>query len=153
NYVDRQLAKNEAYRGSIGDVDVHLWRGAYVIRDIKINKVEGDVPVPLFAARKIDLSLEWKELLHGAVVGEVVLNSPEVNIVAGPTTEESQTGKGGDWVKTLESLFPLKINRLEVQQGKVHFQNFHSTPPVDIYTTEIEAVATNLTNKRDLAQP
>jgi hypothetical protein len=35
-YVNRTLDRNEAYEGRIGAVEIHLWRGAYSIRDVKI---------------------------------------------------------------------------------------------------------------------
>jgi len=149
-YANHQLAKNPTYAGSIGDVDVHLWRGAYQIEDIKISKLGGEVPVPLFAARQIDLAMQWRELFHGALVGEVEITAPELNFVSGPTPEKTQDGTEGDWAKTLESLFPFKINRLQIAQGHIHFENFHSTPPVDIHVDDVFATATNLTNTRDI---
>jgi len=152
-YVNHQLDKAPGYAGSIGDVRVHLWRGAYQINDLKIVKTEGNVPAPLFAARKIDLSMEWKEIFHGALVGEIVLDEPEIHFVAGPDPQRTQTGKDRPWGKTLESLFPFKLNRLQINQGKIHFQNFDSTPPVNIFINEVSAIATNLTNTRDLTQP
>ncbi len=148
-YVNRQLNKGPEYGGGIGDVDVHLYRGAYQIHNIKINKKTGEVPVPLFAARTMDLSMEWRELFHGAIVGEVEMVQPQVNFVAGPTEEQSQTGKGRSWDQTLESLFPFKLNRFEIRQGEIHFQNFHSTPRVDIRVEDLYAMATNLSNSRD----
>lgn len=152
-YVNRQLAKTPHYAGSIGDVDVHLWRGAYQIQEIAITKTDGKVPVPLFAARTLDLSMEWREIFHGALVGEIVLEQPEIHFVAGPTPQQSQTGEEGDWAKTLKSLFPFKINRLQINQGEIYFENFNSTPPVNIFIHEVTATATNLTNARDLTQP
>jgi hypothetical protein len=152
-YVNRQLDKAPGYRGAVGDVDVHLWRGAYRIHDVSLHKITADIPVPLFAARSVDLSMEWKELFHGSLVGEVVMEQPGVNFVAGPTPEQSQSGKNQDWKATLESLFPFKLNRVEIREGQVHFQNFHSTPPVNISVSQLFAIATNLTNSRDLAQP
>lgn len=151
-YVNRQLDKTPDYDGRIGDVDVQLWRGAYKIRGLEIVKTTGEVPVPLFAAQEVDLSMEWKELFHGALVGEIVLLRAELNVVAGPTPDESQTGKDQPWGETLASLFPFKLNRVQITQGNVHFQNFHSTPPVDIFVSDLSATATNLTNTRDLTQ-
>ena len=149
-YVNRQLDRAPNYAGSLEDIDVHLWRGAYEIRNLIIIKTDADVPVPLFAVKRMDLSIEWKEIFHGAVVGEVVMDQAEINIVAGPTEADRQTGEEGHWVKTLESLFPVKINRMEITNSTVHFQNFHSTPPVDIFLNELAATATNLSNTRDL---
>jgi hypothetical protein len=48
----------------------------------------------------------------------------------------------------LGSLFPFDLNRLEILNGQIHFQNEHSTPPVDIYVNQLSATATNLTNSR-----
>jgi hypothetical protein len=148
-YVNRQLDKVPEYEGRIGDVDVHLFRGAYQIHDISILKTTGDVPVPFMSAKKVDLSVEWSELFHGAIVGEVVMEQPELNFVEGPTEEQSQTGKNKEWGKTLESLFPFNINRFEIKNGRVHFRNFHSSPRVDIFVTNLFAIATNLHNSRD----
>jgi len=149
-YANHQLAKNPTYTGKIGDVDVHVWRGAYQIRNIKITKLGGEVPGPFFAAKNIDLSMQWRELFHGALVGEVEIETPELNFVAGPTPEKTQDGTEGDWAKTLESLFPFKINRLQINHGHIHFENFYSSPQVDIHINDLFATATNLTNTRDL---
>lgn len=153
DYVNRQLAKSPEYRGSVGEIGVHLWRGAYRIHRIAIYKTTSNIPSPLFAARTLDLSIQWRELFHGSLVGEVSIEEPEVNFVDGPTEAQTQTGKGNDWSKTLEKLFPFKLNRFAVEGGQVHFQNLHSTPPVDIAIKQLTGTATNLTNTRDLQQP
>jgi hypothetical protein len=64
-YVNRTIDQSPLYDGKIGDVNIHLWRGAYSIEDVRLNKVTGNVPVPLFAAKRIDLAIEWNALLHG----------------------------------------------------------------------------------------
>jgi len=80
------------------------------------------------------------------------LQRPQVNFVAGPTPEQSQTGINKPWGTTLASFFPFRINRFEVQEGRVHFQNFQKSSPVNIYIANLASVATNLTNTRNLAQ-
>src|SRR5215213_8449894 len=37
-YVNGALDQNPMYDGSIGDVEIHLWRGSYSIDDVKLNK-------------------------------------------------------------------------------------------------------------------
>src|ERR1022692_4630643 len=44
NYVNRTLDRNPLYEGNIGKVHIHLWRGAYAIEDMRINKRTGNVP-------------------------------------------------------------------------------------------------------------
>lgn len=151
SYVNRQLRRIPDYGGHVGAVSVSLWRGGYHIHDITIVKTNGAVPVPFFTLRNMDLSLDWGELFHGAMVGEVTLDAPELNFVSGPTPGEQQTGENHSWGKTLERLFPFKINRLDINDGYIHFRNFHSTPPVDIALQRLTATATNLTNSREVS--
>jgi hypothetical protein len=151
-FVNRQLNKSTDYSGKIGDVSVHLWRGAYQIHDIHLYKTGGKIPVPFFSTQILDLSLEWSELFHGALVTKIAMRQPSLNFISGPTQEQTQNGDENDWGKTLESLAPFSINRLEVTNGQVHFQNLYSTPPVDIYLNDVSILATNFTNSRKLAE-
>jgi uncharacterized protein YhdP len=150
--VNHQLSKAHDYTGKIGDVEIKLWRGGYRIHQIQILKKSGNVQSPFFSAPEVDLSIQWVELFHARVVGKISLHQPQVNFVMGPTPEQTQNGKDESWDKMLQSLFPFKLNRVEIISGEVHFQNPSSTPPVDIYLRQISAVATNLTNSRDLNQ-
>jgi hypothetical protein len=69
DYVNRA----DGYSGRIGDVNMRLWRGGYRIQQIEILRKTGDVTTPLFSAPQVDLSIDWRELFHGSVVGEVVV--------------------------------------------------------------------------------
>src|SRR2546423_7601441 len=51
NYVNRTLDRSPLYAGNIGEVQIHLWRGAYSIHDVRISKTTATVPVPLFASK------------------------------------------------------------------------------------------------------
>jgi hypothetical protein len=151
-YVNKQLNQSTDYGGGIGDVTVHLWRGAYRIHDINIYKRDGKVSTPFFSAPALDLSLQWSELIHGKLVSKIEMISPSVNFVSGPTKAQSQSGTENNWGDTLSSLVPFKINSLIITNGQAHFKNPYSTPPVDIYMTQVFGVATNLTNSREIKQ-
>jgi Domain of Unknown Function (DUF748) len=148
NYVNRQLARMPDYKGAISDVDIHLWRGAYTIRNLRLDKTSGAVPVPFVAAPTIDLSVQWKELFHGSVVGEVTVERPHINFVAGPTEEQSQKGMKKGWDQILENLFPFKINKFQVDDGDIRFRDFSKKPNVDIFAHHVYGTATNLSNAR-----
>src|SRR5262249_39945406 len=64
DYVNKTLDRNPLYQGQIGEVQIHLWRGAYSIHDVRISKTTGNVPVPLFAAKQLDFAIQWKALMH-----------------------------------------------------------------------------------------
>ena len=150
SYVNRQLNRSSAYGGRIGHVGIQLWRGEYSIHGLEILKRTGGVTTPFFSASNLDLSVEWKELLHGAVAGQIIMHDPRLNFEVGPTPEQTQTGKEEQWNDVLASLFPIKLNRVEIKNGEIHFRNPNRKPPVDIYLSKISATATNLSNTRDL---
>ena len=152
-YVNRTLDQHPMYDGKIGDIDVHLWRGAYSIEDIRLVKTTGNVPVPLFSSKRLDLAIEWRALLSGKIVGRVAIEQPELNFVDAGEKGESQTGVGGPWLKILEDLFPFKINSLYVNHGSIHFRAFDTEPPLDMYIADLNASILNLSNIHDDVTP
>jgi len=152
SYANKVLNRSKDYSGHIGDVTVHLWRGAYQIHGIDIDKKTGKVPVPFFSVHTLDLSLQWSELIHGKFVSKIEMNTPRVNFVQGPTKEQSQAGTEQNWGDMLTKLVPFQINSLILTNGEIHFQNPTSNPPVDIFVDNLYAVATNFTNSRKIKQ-
>jgi len=153
DYVNRTLDQNPLYSGTIGDVQIHLWRGAYSIHDVKISKTTGNIPVPFFAANRVDFSVEWKNLIHGKIVGRVVMEQPQLNFVDEPEQGESQTGEQGPWLQMLNDLFPFRINSAIVSDASVHFRTFQSQKPVDVYISQLNGSIDDLTNIRDQINP
>ena len=152
DYVNKRLAELDDYRGHVESVHLALWRGAYQIRAVKVVKTNGDVPVPLFSAPWIDLSVEWAALFHGSLVGEIHIEEPEINFVNGGSKSDSQSGLQEPWTKTVKELFPLKINRFTVSGGEVHYRDFDKSPKVDVVIDQVRMVATNLTNSKKLSK-
>jgi hypothetical protein len=154
-YVNRVLSNLQGYRGSVYNVDIHLYRGAYSIDSLKIFKINGNKEVPFVDIPVTDLSVEWHSLFDGKVVGEVLFSHPQLNFIGGnkgqedPNTQEpsgNQAGGGVDWTKPIKDLMPLKINRLEIQHGTINFHNFTTKPRVSIALDDLQAVALNLNN-------
>jgi hypothetical protein len=151
-YVNKVLADIDGYEGSISDVDIHLIRGAYVIYDLKLFKVNGHDKVPFIDIQATDLSVEWSALFKGSIVGEVIFESPKLNFIGGDGDEtkkpgnDTQTGESVDWTKPIKELIPLQINRLEVTHGNIFFYDFTTKPKVDIHLDSLHILATNLNN-------
>ena len=159
-YVNRVIDQSPLYDGKIDGVDIHLYRGAYSIRGVRIIKTAGNVPVPLFAAKKVDLAIEWSALWAGNVVGSVRMIEPELNFVDGGDDGggqggdgSGQTGVGGPWLGILRDLFPFKINSVTVVDGSVHFLTYQKDVPVDVYLSQLQASVENLTNIREESTP
>lgn len=148
-YVNKVLDDIPGYTGSIEDVDLHLWRGAYEIEKLKLDEIKDEVPVPFVLIEKVDLSVQWEALFKGAVVGEVVMHRPEIIFAAGSSEGTGQTGEDTDWTEPLKELMPLTINRFEVVNGKVSYLDLYSKPEVDIYVENLALVIHNLNNVED----
>ena len=80
HYANKALANVKVYYGHIDDIDLSIYRGAYIINDIYLNKVDSvsKQQTPFFKSRNIDLSVEWGALFHGSIVGELTFDSPEL---------------------------------------------------------------------------
>jgi hypothetical protein len=152
DYANRKLSEIPDYRAHIGAVTLHLWRGAYQIHNIKIEKVSGHVPVPFFSAPLVDLSVEWKALFQGSFVGEIDFHRPQMNFVNGRTKAEQQAGVDEPWTEKIKQLFPLKFNRFAVHNGEIHYRDYSSDPKVDVMIDNVQMVATNLTNSKKLSK-
>jgi hypothetical protein len=150
--VNERLDRAKGYEGRIGDVDLALLRGAYQIEDVAILKSGARVPVPLFRSPLVDLSIEWRALFDGSLVGELWLKQPELNIVTGPSQSTRQTGSEADWREVVRSLMPIRINRVTARDGTIHFRRFGGQQPFDVYLRDVELVAENITNSEELSE-
>lgn len=146
-YVNHVLANMENYTGHVDDIDIHLLRGAYSIDEMVIEKKEGKSKLPFFKALRTDLSIEWKQIFNGALVGEVKMDKPVLNFIA-----ESQTGEKNDWREPVKKLFPLKINKFEIHDAEIHYRDYSATPDLNLYLNNVSGVATNLTNSEKLSK-
>lgn len=152
-YVNRTIDQNPLYDGEIGDIDVHLYRGSYTIKDIRLVKTTGNVPVPLFAAKRVALAIQWDALFNGKVVGRILFENPELNFVDGNDASQDQTGAGGPWLQIIDDLFPFRINEALIRDGSIHFRAFDKDPPVDMYISQLNASMENLSNIHDDVTP
>ncbi len=143
-YVNKALGDLKGYRGHVDDVDIHLYRGAYRIDSLEIVTVEGDNETPFVSIPGIDISVEWDALFKGAIVAEVVLESPDLNFVKSADTVQS--GGDNDYAKVLGELVPITINRFQIINGSVHFIDKTQEVPLDVSVTNLQLLAHNLRN-------
>jgi hypothetical protein len=151
-YVNKVLGEIEGYQGSISDVDIALIRGAYVIYDLKIFKIDGHKKVPFVDIPATDLSVEWSALFKGSIVGEIIFDKPKLNFIGGDGPEkkeggnDTQTGEDVDWTVPIKKLLPLQINRLEIDHGTIAYYDFSANPKVSVTLDSLQLLATNLNN-------
>ena len=76
--ANKNLAAMKGYYGKIKDIDLAIVQGAYVIDSIYLNKRDtvAQKETSFFSAQRIDLSIEWKAIFRGSVVGELRFENP-----------------------------------------------------------------------------
>ena len=148
NYVNEVLADIPGYYGQVEDIDMALYRGAYVIEGMYLNKVDAETQIPFLKFPKNDISIEWKSLFKGEVVAEIIMTSPEVIYILEDQKSTPAEGEADidDWTKALTDLVPLEINNFTVHNGKFAFVQLESDPNIDLQIAQIELTADNLRN-------
>jgi len=139
------------YYGHVNDIDIALYRGAYQLDSIYINKVDSPSgkQVEFFSSRRIDLSVEWKALFDGNIVGELVFSSPKL-VFTKDKAEIGEVAKDtSDFREILKDFMPLKVNRFEIQEGSIHYVDNSRSPKLDIFLTDAYILAQNLKNTTD----
>jgi Domain of Unknown Function (DUF748) len=152
NYSNRQLNQMKEYTGSVKDIDMHLYRGAVVIKDLVIDKTDEDGrkdTVPFVAIPRIDASIDWNALFKGKVVAKMMILEPVINYTNDIHADKELKQDTADFRELIRDLMPLTINRFEVRDGQLHYIDQSLQPPIDISMRDIYVVAANLSNVSD----
>ena len=123
HYVNKQLNELPGYTGYVDDIDIALWRGAYVINGLHLEKKTDPAKYPFLYIERSDLSIEWGPLFHGRLVGKVTCNRPILNILA--TESISREPSKNTWTATLKKLMPITINLFTVNEGRFAYYDFN----------------------------
>jgi hypothetical protein len=121
-YVNRHLAEMDEYTGHVADVDLGILRGAYTVHGLEIVKRDSKERAPFAVMDDMDISVEWKALLHRELVGEIVMQRPRVNMVQAESKRDTQLGTGVNWPAEIRKFFPFRFNRVEVRDGTATFR-------------------------------
>jgi|GEM_PF-188559 len=151
DYINDVLADIPGYYGHVKDVDMALYRGAYVIEGMYLNKVDADTQVPFLNFPKTDISIEWAALFDGEIVAEIDMYTPEVIYVLEDQDTTPAEGEADidDWTKALTDIVPLEINNFEVYDGKFAFVQVGADPKIDLQIDKIRLTARNLRNVKE----
>ncbi|HTV84786.1 MAG TPA: DUF748 domain-containing protein [Dyella sp.] len=142
--LDGRIASMGPYHGSIGEVNLHLWRGGYTLHDLRIDKLDAPGKEPFLIAPRTELTVSFAALLHGRLRGDVESYDATVNFIDGKTEGERQLGKGVNWSDELNILLPVEVDRIRVHNGTITFRNVASDPRVDLTMNHVESTVTNL---------
>jgi hypothetical protein len=150
-FVNKRLASIRDYYGHVDDIDIALLRGAYVVKEIYINKLDSATQkqTPLFACPHTDISIEWSSLFKGRIVSEMDFYSPALRFTEGKAEPEKMEKDTNDFRRILKTFTPFKVNRFEIFDGKIGYLDETVSPVVDIELDNAHVIARNLSNVVD----
>src|ERR1700733_14995728 len=151
HYANKRLAEMPGYYGHIEDLDIHLYRGAYTLKQMYLNKLDtiDKKQTPFFSSRIIDLSLEWPSLIHGRIVAKVEFETAIMRFTKDKVDPQKLDDDSSSFRSLINGFMPLKINRFEVTNGKIEYLDPTTKPAVDISMINTHILATNLSNVAD----
>jgi len=151
DFVNKRLADIRGYYGQVEDIDIALFRGAYVVDGIYINKLDTATQkqTPFFSSPIVDISIEWKSLFKGRIVSEMDFHSPALRFTEGKAEPEQLEKDTNDFRRMLKTFTPFKVNRFEVFDGKIQYLDQTVKPVVDIHLDNAHILARNLSNVVD----
>jgi len=148
--INERLDQIPAYSGRVEGVGVSVFRGAYSMHGLQLDKREAGETRPFLSVEHIDFSLAWGQLFRGKVVSEITVLRPRLNFVQGATKETSQLDFDRRWQEVINDLFPIEITDFTVNEGEVHFVALERKPPVDVFIRDLHIQARGLRNRPDL---
>ncbi len=153
HYANKRLAEMPGYYGHIDDLDIHLYRGAYTLKQMYLNKIDtvDNKQIPFFASNIIDLSIEWSSLLHGRIVGELQFETALMRFTKDKVDPKKINDDSSSFNHLIRGFMPLKINRFEVTNGKIQYLDPTTKPSVDISMVNTHVIGINLSNVADSA--
>lgn len=122
NYVNKQLQNLNGYTGHVDDIHIALWRGAYAIENIVIEKKTKKNNEPFLDADRVELAVQWRALWHGSVVGKAHFQHAELNFIQSEDRSQRQLGDENNWNASLQKLFPFTFNEVSGDNCVVRFR-------------------------------
>lgn len=127
----------------VDDMDISIIRGAYRFENIT-GKLK-DNGQAFLNIESVDVSVAWREILRGKLLTDIVINKADFLLIK-DTEKLVVPKKESSDVKN--TLFPLKIERLDIVDSSVSFEAIQSlTDESRLKIGKINGRVTNLTPK------
>lgn len=152
HFANKKLAEMDGYYGHIDDVDISLYRGAYQIKKIFLKKVDKKDTVNFIDIKLVDLAIEWKPIFNGEIVGKVLIDSSAVLFTREKNDISDVAKDTADFRDVLNSFMPITLNKLEIKNSFIKYNDPISTPKLNMAITNLNVVALNLANGYDSSQ-
>ncbi|MEI9945285.1 MAG: DUF748 domain-containing protein [Chitinophagaceae bacterium] len=153
-YVNKALNNIPGYYGWVDDIDISLYRGAYVINGLHLYEKNSDKQ--FLDLDVTDISIQMAGIVQRRNSQRNRNVQSKINLWMTGKDVKDESGKkpsGGDWTKALDKIVPIKINRFVVHNGEFLYADVVESPDINLSLKKIELTATNLRSVVDKSQP
>jgi hypothetical protein len=150
--VERRMNEQLAgYRVRIGTLDLHPFGLGLDLENVTVVQEAAPEP-PLALVPALALSVHWRDLLHGALVADCVIERPIVRLNLKQAESEARddvpvTERG--WQDAVQAAYPLEINEFRIEGGDLTYDDGGQFEPVRLHPLDFEAA--NIRNVRSAA--
>jgi hypothetical protein len=146
-YTEAKMNANlKGYHVTIRRLHVSPINFSLDLRDTVVVQDQQPDP-PVANIERLYASVHWRALLSGRVVGDVLIDRPVVVLnlrQARAEINDPTPVKDKGWQHALQSIYPLKINELQIRGGDVTYQDDGPFKPLHVH--HVEFVASNIRN-------
>ncbi|MFZ0676239.1 DUF748 domain-containing protein [Candidatus Binatus sp.] len=140
------------YHTRLGHAHLQLLSLTLILNDLVVKQNAHPSP-PVADFPQMTFDVQWRELVLGRVVGQVLLNHPHVHInliqLEAQNASKVPLRKEG-WQEAIQSVYPFKINLFRVEDGGATY--IDTDPDRPLYLKDIELRADNIRNIRSKDQ-
>ena len=126
SYLNEKLSNLGEYKGSLNDISLSLWRGAYQVNGLSILKA-GTENKPFVSIKNSDISLSWMALVQGKLLSEIYLVDAQLYFLEGKNKQENQLKVKKEsqkyWLESFQALVPLSVQSLQLENVNLKFEN------------------------------
>lgn len=144
--ANRVLREHPEVAGAVGDVDLSLLGGKAAVEGVQLRRKVAGSEDPLFSVERVSVDVDWPALLTGRLLAALSVERPAADIVLSTRPERARQAPP-DWQRQVEGLFPFRIARFEVREGRFRMRDETADPPVEVRLEGIDATARGLTNE------
>jgi hypothetical protein len=122
---------------------------AVVVEGLQISQQAHPTP-PVANIDRIRASVQWRKLLHGALVADFSIERPAIHLDRTHAVREgndAQPVQERGWQDALQAMYPLKINELRIENGSFSYVDKGPFEPLQL--RQVEFRATNIRNIED----
>lgn len=149
HYLNKKLNEIEDYHASIEEVNMALYRGAFLIGGLEIYEEESaDPDIPFVVIPGLDFSIHWGALFNGRFVTEIYINSAEINFTKLEEDVEGQEPRE-HFADQIQELNPIDINILEISNATIAYRDPTVSPEVNVFFDDFYLTGRNLSNVVD----